>query len=446
MIFNFLKYIKPTWYFNLKPAKDFSYFPNEDFLRQKGISLEKDTHYKSQQAQERDLAWRAFQCGCISPEPQKGIDIWEKTTLPVVDEYRFFRKNFHKAWVYYVLFFRLFTLKNPFVELTSFFKIRNVQREHYAKDYLQYPDYVAFQSPLLLQKPLVSVIIPTLNRYDYLKDVFKDLENQTYKHFEVIVVDQTDAFRPDFYKGWNLELHYWFQEEKALWKARNEAIKSSKGDYILLYDDDSLVDNDWIEQHLKTLDFFNADLSSGVSLSKIGGEIPDHYKFFRWSEQLDTGNVLLKKDIFKDIGLFDRQFEKQRMGDGEFGLRSYLAGYKNISNPKAKRIHLKVSQGGLRQMGSWDAFRTNKLFDPRPIPSVLYLSRKYFGSRKSVLMIIPSVLPSIVPYKWKSNKALKLLSFFFLPVLLPLILFQVMKSWNLASKKLKQGSLIEKIR
>lgn len=443
MIFEFLQYIKPTWYFNLKPAQDFSYFPTEEFLKHQSTTLVKDTRYKSLEAQERDLAWRAFQCGFITAEKQKTIDIWEKISFPVEDEYLFFRKNFHKAWVFYVLFFRLFTFKNPFVELRSFVRTRKVKRENYAKDYFQYPSYDKFESQLLIRKPLVSVIIPTLNRYDYLKDVFKDLEQQTYKNFEVIVVDQTDAFRADFYKGWDLDLHYWFQEEKALWKARNEAIQSAKGDYILLYDDDSLVDTDWIEQHLKTLDFFNADLSSGVSVSTVGGEVPAHYSYFRWSDQLDTGNVLLKKDIFKTIGLFDRQFEKQRMGDGEFGLRAYLVGYKNISNPRAKRIHLKVSQGGLRQMGSWDAFRTKRIFDPRPVPSVLYLSRKYFGNRRALLMVIPSVLPSIVPYKWKSNKALKLISFLFLPVLLPLIFMQVLKSWNLASKKLKAGSLID---
>ena len=36
---------------------------------------------------------------------------------------------------------------------------------------------------------------------------------------------------------------------------------------------------------------------------------------------------------------FDKQFEKMRMGDGEFGVRAYLKGYKNISNPNAYRKH-----------------------------------------------------------------------------------------------------------
>lgn len=443
MIFQFIKYIKPTWYFNLQPQKDFAYFPTEEILKEAGINLKKDLAYKSIVAQQRDLAWRAFQLGFISDKPQNGIDVWDKTQIPVADEYRFMRKNYHKIWSLYVLGIRLITFKNPFTEISAFLKSKNVKRDDFSKQFINYSEYQNFESTLVKENPLVSVIIPTLNRYEYLKDVFKDLENQTYKNFEVIVVDQTDNFQEAFYKDWKLDLKYWFQEEKALWKARNEAIKAAKGEYVLLYDDDSLVENDWIEQHLKTLDYFNADLSSGVSISTVGAEVPVHYSYFRWSDQLDTGNVLLKKDVFRKIGLFDRQFEKQRMGDGEYGLRAYLAGYKNISNPKAKRIHLKVSQGGLRQMGSWDGWRPKKLLGPRPVPSVLYLSRKYFGNKWSIYMIIHDIAPSLIPYQFKRNKFLKLLSFAIIPFILPLVLYQVIKSWKLASKKLKQGDLIE---
>lgn len=445
MIFNFLKYLRPTWYFNLRPERDYAYFPTEAILRKEGYTLIKDSQYKSQEAQQRDLAWRAFQLGFVSNHPQQGIDIWKKVNIPVVDEYRFLRKNYHNAWVTYVLAIRLLSFKNPFRELAGFFKTTGVKREDFSKNPIKYPEYANFESKLIKEQPLISVVIPTLNRYEYLKDVFRDLENQTYSNFEVIVVDQTDDFRKDFYQGWNLRLKYWYQEEKALWKARNEAIMAAEGEYILLYDDDSLVALDWIEQHLKTLDFFNADLSSGVSISVVGGEVPVHYRYFRWSDQLDTGNVLLKKDVFRQIGLFDRQFEKQRMGDGEYGLRAYLAGYKNISNPYAKRVHLKVGQGGLRQMGSWDAWRPKKWNAPRPIPSVLYYSRKYFGKHHTKLWIIHSLLPSIVPYQFKKNKIFKMLAVFILPFLLPLIIWQLQKSWRLSSKKLKQGAMIQSL-
>lgn len=440
MIFNFLHYLKPIWCFNLKPSNDFGYFPTESQLKTLGVSIEKDTNYENSKAQEHDLAWTAFQSGFINKKNYKeGINVWENTSFSTTDEYRFLRKNFHKAWVYYVLFLRLITFKNPFKEIAGFLKNCNVKRVDYSKNIIGNPDYENFQSELVASRPFISVVIPTLNRYGYLKDVMRDLENQTYKNFEVIIVDQTDAFRDEFYQGWKLDLKYWFQDEKALWRARNEAIQSAKGDYILLYDDDSLVEPNWIEEHLKCLDYFQADLSSGVSISTVGAEVPKHYSYFRWSDQLDTGNVLLKKSIFTEIGFFDRQFEKQRMGDGEYGLRAYLNGYKNISNYKAKRIHLKVSEGGLRQMGSWDGWRPKKMLGPRPVPSVLYFSRKYFGNKPTIYYILYSILPSLIPYQFKSKRFLKVLSFAFLPFLLPLVGYQIYKSWKLANVKLNSG-------
>src|SRR3546814_19276689 len=90
----------------------------------------------------------------------------------------------------------------------------------------------------------------------------------------------------------------------------------------------------------------------------------------------------LSSDVCSSDLLFDRQFEKQRMGDGEFGLRAYLSGCIGISNPNAKRIHLKVGNGGLRQIGSWDGFRPTKLFATRPIPRLLYLPRRRSDERR----------------------------------------------------------------
>jgi glycosyltransferase involved in cell wall biosynthesis len=446
MIFRFLNYLSPIWYFNLKSIKDFGYFATIQQLIDSEIYFEIDSNYINENSQNRDIAWTAFQQGFINKSKENGLDIWNKKSIPIHDEYVFLRKNFHKAWVLYVLIIRIITFNNPFREFRLFVKTRKIKRVDYSQNHIKYKEYDSFESPLIKQNPLVSIIIPTLNRYEYLKDVFRDLENQTYKNFEVIVVDQTDDFQESFYKGWKLDIKFWFQEEKALWKARNEAIKSAKGDYILLYDDDSLVENDWIFEHLKTIDFFGCYISSGVSISAVGDEVPKHYSYFRWSDQIDTGNVLLKKEIFKKIGLFDTQFEKQRMGDCEFGLRSYLAGFSNVSNHKAKRIHLKVSQGGLRQMGSWDGWRPKKLFGPRPVPSVLYLTRNYFGNNLCRCYILKEILPSLIPYRFKKSKILKLISFLFLPFVLPLVLFQVIKSWNLASEKLKEGAKIEEVK
>jgi glycosyltransferase involved in cell wall biosynthesis len=442
MPFKFLSYLQPTHYFRLFIKDQHSVFPKVEKLPESVLDhLSKDDAYRSQLAKDYDLSWQAIQKGYIGEADN--YTNFEK--VPLSDEYRFIRKNFHQAWVLYTLLIRLLSLKNPIKELSAFLKTRQTQRQFLSQEYIPYPSYSNYESSLVASKPLVSIVIPTLNRYPYLKDVLLDLGQQDYKHFEVIVVDQSEPFQKDFYKNFKLDLKLIYQDEKALWLARNTAIQESKGEYILLFDDDSRVDPDWVTEHLKGLDFFKADLSSGVSISTQGAKVPDNYAYFCVSGQLDTGNVLLKKSIFKEIGLFDRQFEKQRMGDGEFGLRAYLAGYKNISHPYAKRLHLKVGSGGLREMGSWDGFRPKKWLDPRPIPSVVYLFRKYHGNTAARWALLKTVPSSIMPYRYKRNSYMMLIGMLLSIIISPLVFLQVYKSWSLASKKLQEGAKIEKL-
>ena len=443
MLFQFLKYIQPTNYFTHSTVNHSSIFPDTAYLEDDIKSqLVADIDYKSDFAKNYDLSWQAVQLGYTGhARVYHNYEI-----VPLVDEYHFIRKYFNPIWAFYILILRLFSLKNPFKNIGAYVKSRHVKRSDYLNRALTYDGWENFDSQLIREVPLVSVVIPTLNRYYYLKDGLKDLEKQDYKNFEVILIDQSQLFKKTFYDDFKLDLSVEYQKELALWLARNNAIKKSKGDYILLFDDDSRVEPNWITNHLKCIDFFNADISSGVSISVVGDKVPKNYSFFRRSDQLDTGNVLLKKSLFKTIGLFDRQFEKQRMGDGEFGLRAHINGFLNISNPYAKRLHLKVGSGGLREMGSWDGFRPNKWLDPRPIPSVLYLYRLYFGNKKAKLELLKTVPKSIMPYRYKGNKMAMFFSAVLAVFISPIILFQVIKSWRLATEKIEEGPLIETLK
>jgi glycosyltransferase involved in cell wall biosynthesis len=433
------------WYFNLNPKlNEIPYWckaPNN-----LEPLIDKNVAYSSDRVLNMDISYQLWSAGYIASDEVESIDLDERN-LTVRDNYVLLARFVKKQWLWVVCFFRLLELRNPISEtmgLINALKIPEVNDKP-LKDFIKRQQEIKwsnFESELLLEGLLVSVIIPTLNRYQYLKDVFRDLERQSYENFEVIVVDQTDEFDSKVYEGWSLNLKYWKQEEKALWLARNSAIQTAKGEYILLYDDDSLVEPNWIENHIKCIDLYQADISAGVSISTIGGEVPNHYSYFRWSDQIDTGNVMIKRDVFNKIGLFDRQFEKQRMGDGEFGLRAYLNGFSNISNPNSKRIHLKVSEGGLREMGSWDAWRPKGLFAPRPVPSVLYLSRKYFGLKASIWEIMLNVPSTFVPYRFKGNNKKKILYAPVLVLLFPILFVSVIKSCYLASKKINKGALI----
>ena len=439
MVFLFLKYLQPTHYFLKLSNTKTSIFPKVENLSESVLGyLIVDTTYQSKIARDYDLSWQAVQKGYIGNEPT--YTDFEKVSIE--DNYRFASKYFHKAWVFYVLIFRIISFHNPFKEIHAWLKTRSVKRFSISENPLQYSEWNTYDSQLIKQNLKVSVVIPTLNRYKYLKDVLNDLEEQDYTNFEVIIVDQSEPFDASFYANFKLDINLIKQEEKALWLARNTAIKNAKGEFIALSEDDVRIKPNWISLHLKCLDFFNAKVSAGVFYPE-GKEIPKERAFFAIASQFATGNAMLYKDVFKSVGLFDRQFEKQRMGDGEFGMRVYLKNIKSVSNPFASCIDVKAATGGLREMGSWDAFRPSNFFAPRPIPSVLYFFRRYFGNKASRLAMLRMIPLSILPYQFKKNKPLLVIGVLLTILILPVVCYQVFKSWSLASKKIDEGSLIE---
>ncbi|MDB9961707.1 glycosyltransferase family 2 protein [Oceanihabitans sp.] len=397
-----------------------------------------DDTYQSSHARAYDLSWQAIQSGYVG----NAATYSNFEVVPIQDNYHFSRKYFHSAWVLYVLVLRILLFHNPLKEIQGWLKTRHVKRTPIGKNPIKYNNWERFNSGLIAQNPLVSVIIPTLNRYAYLIAVLKDLERQDYTNFEVIVVDQSEPYNSEFYSGYNLNINVIRQEEKALWLARNTAIKNAKGTFIALSEDDVRIKPDWISLHLKCLDFFDAQVSAGVFYPE-DQSIPQERSYFAIASQFATGNAMLYKDIFKKVGLFDRQFEKQRMGDGEFGMRLYLDNIKSISNPLASCVDVKAGTGGLREMGSWDAFRPSHFFAPRPIPSVIYFFRRYFGNKATRLALLRMVPLSIFPYQFKKNKLALILGVFLTILILPIVFYQVLKSWCLASEKKKQGPLIE---
>jgi glycosyltransferase involved in cell wall biosynthesis len=423
-----------------QPIKKIPYWIDIDLIEKNLLDkLDLYERYNDKKSKKIDAAYQLWLKGYITNDENLTLS---ENVMSRKDIYIFIKRFYHWRWLIYTLFFRICEGKNILLEFYYFVLGMRCKKVDIYTSVFTDKNYEKFESTLLAAIPKITVVIPTLNRYKYLDDVIKDLEKQTYTNFEVIIVDQSDNFKSEFYENRKLDLTVIQQKEKALWTARNTAIFKSIGEFILLYDDDSLVKEDWIIQHLKTLDYFKADISSGVSLSAIGGTIPKHYSYFRWSDQIDTGNVLIRKEVFRKTGMFDLQFEKQRMGDGEFGMRCYLEGFKNVSNPFASRIHLKVSEGGLRQMGLWDAWSPKSIFSPRPIPSVLYFIRKYWGNSAAIREIVISVLPSIVPYKYKSNKGMLIVGSIIGLFSLPIIVVAIIRSWNIASQRLKQGAII----
>jgi glycosyltransferase involved in cell wall biosynthesis len=93
-----------------------------------------------------------------------------------------------------------------------------------------------------MQKPLVSVVIPTYNRTAYLKLTLESIQNQTFQDFEVIVVDDGTPTEENRLLCEQYEKVQYIKIENSGGpaKPRNEGIKLAKGKYFTFVDDDDI--------------------------------------------------------------------------------------------------------------------------------------------------------------------------------------------------------------
>ena len=90
---------------------------------------------------------------------------------------------------------------------------------------------------------LVSVIIPTYNRPEYICEAIESVLTQTYKNYEIIVIN--DGSIADIKKvldSYMSKIKYIYQENKGITATRNIGIKNSKGKYLAFLDDDDLFE------------------------------------------------------------------------------------------------------------------------------------------------------------------------------------------------------------
>jgi glycosyltransferase involved in cell wall biosynthesis len=97
--------------------------------------------------------------------------------------------------------------------------------------------------------PNVSVCIPTYNREHLLKETLDSVFAQTYKNFEVVIVDDgsTDGTKEMLEKnGYNVRYHWQANSGDAA--ARNKLIELANGKYISFLDSDDLLYPDALEK------------------------------------------------------------------------------------------------------------------------------------------------------------------------------------------------------
>jgi glycosyltransferase involved in cell wall biosynthesis len=168
-------------------------------------------------------------------------------------------------------------------------------------------------------RPLVSVVVPTYNRPYPLAELLESLNRQTYRYFEVIVVndggervDDVVALYPE------LCIHLIHcRDNVGHVEARNIGVKAAKGELIMLCDDDDILLPCHIEQmvsEIADVDFVYSDVEIFHYRIENGQRIPtDRFLFAyeydreamrKFSTYVPSGS-LYRKPIHNHLGYFD---------------------------------------------------------------------------------------------------------------------------------------------
>jgi len=220
------------------------------------------------------------------------------------------------------------------------------------------------------EKPLVSIIISTLNRAESLRITLTSLRYLRYPNFEVLVVngpstDDTAQVIAEF-AGEITPLNC---DRRNLSQSRNVGIANARGEFVAFIDDDAIPEPDWLDEIITG---FN-----DTAIASVGGfirdnsgvrfqakyvvcdlfgrgqgyetleeadceEHPDGTRFF----SLTGTNVVIRRSILEEIGGFDEVFE-YFLDETDVNLRLVKLGYRSRVVPEAE-IHHKFAASHLR--------------------------------------------------------------------------------------------------
>lgn len=171
--------------------------------------------------------------------------------------------------------------------------------------------------------PTVSICIPTYNRKDYLRETLDSALAQTYKDYEIVIVDDgstdgTEKMLKD--AGYNVR-YYWVNHIGQA-AARNKLIELAQGKYLTFVDSDDLLFPDAVQRLMDVIDSYGPDVfayGSYIGIDESGNELS------RKQRKLPSGNIVIElfefihvhscgtmcaKRLFEEIGGFDTSLKR----------------------------------------------------------------------------------------------------------------------------------------
>ncbi len=242
--------------------------------------------------------------------------------------------------------------------------------------------------------PKVSVIIPTYNRANYICETIDSVLSQTFKDFEIIIVDDgsTDHTR-DVLEKYRDRINYHYQVNEGAGAARNKAISLSRGEYLGFIDDDDLWLPNKLEVQVKELDE-NPDVAfvcsgayqidgSGQTITYWSAKCTETFENLYEGDFVLNLTVLLRRKCFDEIGGGDASLIISY--DYDLWLRvAKTHKFKHINAPLAKyRLHgNNLSKNHIIAIKDHITIISKKYFSDKvtSLKRIIRISREYYDA------------------------------------------------------------------
>ncbi|PCI99615.1 MAG: hypothetical protein COB15_03900 [Flavobacteriales bacterium] len=216
----------------------------------------------------------------------------------------------------------------------------------------------------------VSIIIPTINREDKLKQTLYCLEKQITVTFEILVIYQSEfnQFNIDIFPD---NVSFIKSHNESASAARNIGIRNSKSDILLFIDDDVLIKNQYfvynhhrhyIDKNIsgvvgRSFDKYDTPISysrTSRSFNHIVGFFyyPKNYGVNTFVNSGRSNNLSVRKNIAIAVGGMDENYTRgAHREETDFCLRVSKKYGLFLYDANATLIHLNEPLGGIR---SWN--------------------------------------------------------------------------------------------
>ncbi len=228
-----------------------------------------------------------------------------------------------------------------------------------------------FEFPIATNSPLVSIIIPVHNKYEYThRSLFSIREHSIGVDYEVIIADDASTDETFNIKD-NIKNLTISRNDVSLGFLENcnTAASLANGKYILFLNNDTVVQPNWLNslvnllENDSTIGMTGSKLiypdgllqeaggiiwsdGSGWNYGKFGQPNAPEYNYLKEVDFISGASILIRSSLWNEIGSFDKRFIPAYYEDTDLAFEVRKKGYKVVYQPLSVVVHFEgISHG-----------------------------------------------------------------------------------------------------